>query len=90
MTYELLEEANELHEGIKHCDSLLSLFTTRLTPDDDYHRVILQRVNDPYDYIPLATDALSVSEELARIMYNAVYAEKEKLIKKFAELGENS
>lgn len=86
MTYELREKTNELYEEIEHYNSLLSLFTTRSMFDDDYHEVILQRVNDPHDRSCFGTEPMSISKELACIMYDAVCAEKEKLEKEFAKL----
>ena len=90
MTYELLEEANKLYEEIEHCDSLLRLFTTRSAFDDDYHQVILQRVDDSQgNTLRFGTKPMAISKELACIMYDIIYTEKERLEKEFGKLGEN-
>lgn len=89
MTYELLEEANNLYKEIEHLDSMLNLFTTRSLYDDDRHHVILQRVDDPHDRIHFGTDKLYISDDLACAMFDVVYAEKEKLEREFSKLGEN-
>lgn len=89
MTYELLEKAEELYSEIEHYNSLLSLFTTNSPWDDDYHLVILQRVDNPLDRTHFGTEPMDISQGLAGALYDVVYAEKERLEKEFEELGEN-
>lgn len=90
MTYELFEKAKELYDNIEHYNSLLDWLTTKAISNDKCHQVALLRVNDPNSSIHFGADPICFSKELACVIYDAIYAEKEKLEKEFAKLEKDT